>query len=122
VILCTTRSGFAFQVSHNSLGLQIQLCRQYESVFTKEDTSTTIPKPAGNPFPSMPDINISEEGVLKLLLKINPIMTDTPLIIAGQTYNSRLLVGSGKYQDLTETKLATEAAAAEIITNNSRAN
>jgi thiazole synthase len=29
-------------------------------------------------------------------------MTDTPLIIAGQTYNSRLLVGSGKYQDLTE--------------------
>jgi thiazole synthase len=43
-------------------------------------------------------------------------MTDTPLIIAGQTYNSRLLVGSGKYQDLTETKLATEAAAAEIIT------
>jgi hypothetical protein len=45
---------------------------QHESVFTKEDTSTTIPKPAGNPFPSMPDINISEEGVLKLLLKINP--------------------------------------------------
>jgi thiazole synthase len=43
-------------------------------------------------------------------------MTDTPLIIAGQTYNSRLLVGSGKYQDLTETKLATEAAEAEIIT------
>jgi thiazole synthase len=26
------------------------------------------------------------------------------------------LVGSGKYQDLTETKLATEAAEAEIIT------
>ncbi|CAC9981654.1 Thiazole synthase (EC 2.8.1.10) [uncultured Gammaproteobacteria bacterium] len=43
-------------------------------------------------------------------------MTDTPLIIAGQTYNSRLLVGSGKYQDLTETKLATEAAEADIIT------
>jgi thiazole synthase len=43
-------------------------------------------------------------------------MTDTPLIIAGKTYNSRLLVGSGKYQDLTETKLATEAAEAEIIT------
>jgi hypothetical protein len=39
------------------------LNRQHESVFTKEDTSTTIPKPAGNPFPSMPDINISEEGV-----------------------------------------------------------
>ncbi|HCX13254.1 MAG TPA: thiazole synthase, partial [Gammaproteobacteria bacterium] len=30
-------------------------------------------------------------------------MTDTPLIIAGTTYSSRLLVGSGKYKDLTET-------------------
>jgi hypothetical protein len=40
------------------------LNRQYESVFTKEDTSTIIPKPAGNSIPSVPDINISEEGVL----------------------------------------------------------
>ena len=43
-------------------------------------------------------------------------MTDTPLIIAGTTYSSRLLVGSGKYKDLTETKLATDAAEADIIT------
>jgi len=43
-------------------------------------------------------------------------MTDTPLVIAGKTYNSRLLVGSGKYKDLTETKLATDAAEADIIT------
>ena len=43
-------------------------------------------------------------------------MTDTPLTIAGTTYNSRLLVGSGKYKDLTETKLATDAAEADIIT------
>jgi Uncharacterized enzyme of thiazole biosynthesis len=43
-------------------------------------------------------------------------MTDTPLIIAGKTYNSRLLVGSGKYKDLEETRLATDAAKADIIT------
>jgi thiazole synthase len=43
-------------------------------------------------------------------------MTDTPLIIAGKTYNSRLLVGSGKYKDLAQTKLATEASGADIIT------
>ncbi len=36
--------------------------------------------------------------------------------IAGKTYYSRLLVGSGKYKDLEETKLATEASGAEIIT------
>jgi thiazole synthase len=38
------------------------------------------------------------------------------LIIAGKEYNSRLLVGSGKYKDLNETKLATEASESEIIT------
>jgi len=43
-------------------------------------------------------------------------MTDTPLIIAGKTYNSRLLVGSGKYKDLEETRLATDTAKADIIT------
>ncbi len=41
---------------------------------------------------------------------------DTPLVIAGKTYTSRLLVGSGKYKDLEETRLATEASGAEIIT------
>lgn len=41
---------------------------------------------------------------------------DSPLIIAGKTYSSRLLVGSGKYKDNEETRLATEASGAEIIT------
>ena len=36
--------------------------------------------------------------------------------IADKTYQSRLLVGSGKYKDLEETRLATEASGAEIIT------
>ncbi|NRR32548.1 thiazole synthase [Oxalobacteraceae bacterium] len=38
------------------------------------------------------------------------------LTIAGKTYNSRLLVGSGKYKDLAQTREATDAAGAEIIT------
>jgi thiazole synthase len=38
------------------------------------------------------------------------------LIIAGKTYSSRLLVGTGKYKDFAETKDAIEASAAEIIT------
>ena len=41
---------------------------------------------------------------------------DSPLVIAGKTYTSRLLVGSGKYKDNEETRLATEASGAEIIT------
>lgn len=39
-----------------------------------------------------------------------------PLIIAGVEYSSRLLTGTGKYKDMEETRLATEAAGAEIVT------
>ena len=38
------------------------------------------------------------------------------LIIAGKHYHSRLLVGTGKYRDLDETRHATEASGAEIVT------
>jgi len=38
------------------------------------------------------------------------------LIIAGVSYNSRLLVGTGKYKDLDETKKAIELSGAEIVT------
>ena len=43
-------------------------------------------------------------------------MSDKQLTIAGKTYSSRLLVGSGKYKDLEETRACTEASGAEIIT------
>ncbi len=38
------------------------------------------------------------------------------LVIAGRSYRSRLLTGTGKFKDLEETRLATEAAGAEIVT------
>ncbi|TBW58881.1 thiazole synthase [Marinobacter halodurans] len=41
---------------------------------------------------------------------------DKPLIVAGRTYQSRLLVGTGKYKDLEETGRAIEASGAEIVT------
>ncbi len=41
---------------------------------------------------------------------------DTPLVVAGREYRSRLLVGTGKYKDLDETRRAIEASGAEIIT------
>ncbi|MDR3413106.1 MAG: thiazole synthase [Formivibrio sp.] len=42
-------------------------------------------------------------------------MTDA-LQIAGKSYNSRLLVGTGKYKDFAETRAAIDASGAEIIT------
>jgi len=38
------------------------------------------------------------------------------LIIAGTSYSSRLLVGTGKYKDFDETRRAIEASGAEIVT------
>jgi len=38
------------------------------------------------------------------------------LVIGKRSFHSRLLVGTGKYKDMEETRLATEASGAEIVT------
>jgi len=43
-------------------------------------------------------------------------MSNDKLIIAGQAYTSRLLVGTGKYRDFDETKRAIDASGAQIVT------
>jgi len=41
---------------------------------------------------------------------------DDPFLVAGTVYPSRLLVGTGKYRDMEETRLAIEASGANIVT------
>lgn len=43
-------------------------------------------------------------------------LNNDPLVIAGQSFQSRLLIGTGKYKDMEETRLAIEASGAEIVT------
>jgi thiazole synthase len=43
-------------------------------------------------------------------------VADKPLVIAGQTYRSRLIIGTGKYKDYAENAAALEASAAEMVT------
>ena len=43
-------------------------------------------------------------------------MLDAPLEIAGRKFQSRLIIGTGKYKDYAENAAAAEAAEAEIIT------
>ena len=45
---------------------------------------------------------------------MSPVPHDKPFTLAGRTYQSRLLVGTGKYKDLDETRAAIEASGAEI--------
>lgn len=41
---------------------------------------------------------------------------EDPFVVAGRTFTSRLLVGTGKYKDFEETARAIEASGAEIVT------
>ena len=41
---------------------------------------------------------------------------DKPLVIAGKTYKSRLIIGTGKYKDYADNAAALEASGAEIVT------
>jgi thiazole synthase len=44
-------------------------------------------------------------------------MPDTdPLLLAGRSFSSRLIVGTGKYRDVAETERAIDASGAEIVT------
>ncbi len=45
-----------------------------------------------------------------------PVQNADAFVIAGHTYRSRLLVGTGKYRDFAETQAAIEASNAEIVT------
>src|SRR5918999_4756993 len=38
------------------------------------------------------------------------------LVVAGKSYRSRLLIGTGKYRDFAQTRAAVEASGAEIVT------
>src|SRR5207342_1878522 len=46
----------------------------------------------------------------------NSAALDDSLVIAGRHYRSRLLTGTGKFRDLDETRQATDAAGAQIVT------
>ena len=45
-----------------------------------------------------------------------PTQPDAPLVIAGRTFSSRLLLGSGKYRSREEMRAAIAASGAEIVT------
>lgn len=50
------------------------------------------------------------------MTKITTRPNHDPFVIAGKTYSSRLLVGTGKYKNLEETAAAVTASGAEIVT------
>jgi len=43
-------------------------------------------------------------------------MPNDPFVLAGRSFESRLIVGTGKYKDAAETERAIDASGAEIVT------
>jgi thiazole synthase len=44
------------------------------------------------------------------------MVKDQAFVLAGRSFNSRLIIGTGKYRDFAETKAALEESGAEIVT------
>ena len=61
------------------------LSNQFQSVFTREDTASfVLPKLPPSPYPDMPPIQITSEGVRKLLTNINVAKAIGPDLIPNQ--------------------------------------
>ena len=67
------------------------------------------------PFQQYDTQMLQAEDRLEIVHAIGGGQEDS-FVLAGVTYHSRLLVGTGKYKDLEETRLAIEASGAQIVT------
>ncbi len=90
-----------------------------------ETALTLITRMAGleNPLPG--GVPIGRGGSISATNKFFPYhppstihqsMTDQPLIIAGKTFNSRLMTGTGKYRSIAEMQQSIIASGCEIVT------
>jgi thiazole synthase len=65
------------------------------------------------------DVKVDQGDILEIVHFIGGGMTDTnddTFTVAGQSFTSRLIVGTGKYRDFEETRDAIAASGAEIVT------
>jgi thiazole synthase len=67
------------------------------------------------PFDQYPANSLSAGDRLEIVHAIGGGQDDS-FVLAGVSYQSRLLVGTGKYKDMEETRLAIEASGAQIVT------
>lgn len=67
------------------------------------------------PFQHYASQQLAEGDRLEIVHAIGGGQNDS-FVLAGKAYQSRLLVGTGKYKDMEETRLAIEASGAQIVT------
>lgn len=67
------------------------------------------------PADQFTSIQLKEGDIVEVIEAIGGGQPDQ-LVIAGQTFSSRLMVGTGKYKDMAQAKAAIEISGAEIVT------
>lgn len=68
------------------------------------------------PRSTLADIAIADGDTLEIVHFVGGGATEDSWSVAGQTFRSRLIVGTGKYKDFAQNAAALEASGAEIIT------
>jgi thiazole synthase len=79
----------------------------YSRFETQPENSSSTPKPMLTYFPSIAD-NVPKPN--------KSILQDTGLVIAGKTFTSRLMTGTGKYRNIAEMQQSVIASGCEIVT------
>ena len=59
---------------------------------------------------------VPEETLEVTSRRARPVVADDSWTVAGRTFRSRLIVGTGKYKDFAQNAAAVEASGAEIVT------
>ena len=67
------------------------------------------------PRSTLANIALADSDVLEIVHFVGGGQSDT-WTVAGRTFTSRLIVGTGKYKDFAENAAALEASGAEIVT------
>lgn len=68
------------------------------------------------PRSTLSDVMLAEADVLEIVHFVGGGQGDDSWTVAGRTFTSRLIVGTGKYKDFAQNAAAVEAAGAEIVT------
>jgi thiazole synthase len=68
------------------------------------------------PRSTLADVMLAEGDVLEIVHFVGGGQGDDIWTVAGRTFNSRLIVGTGKYKDFAQNAAAVEASGAEIVT------
>jgi thiazole synthase len=68
------------------------------------------------PRSTLADVILSEGDALEIVHFVGGGQGDDSWTVAGQTFKSRLIVGTGKYKDFAQNAAAVEASGAEIVT------